>query len=150
MSEQVADALKLKIHNVSYQGNSDKQSQEVKDGTGTQFVNQKVHLDCTPVLKGKEYPGNSPEGFNFRKEDGTSPVLEYRWFVDGKEASNSAEMNDPFRLGSYEDDGGCTPTLKLAEAVGAGRHKVDCYAFIAPQYNGGKEVKSNTVTWYCD
>jgi len=152
MSEQVADSLKLKISHVSYQNqDSGAQGQAVKDGTGTQFVNQKVHLDCTPSLKGKEYPGNSPEGFHFVKEDGHSPVLEYQWWVDGKEASNSAEMPDPFNLGSYEDqDTGCTPAMKLLEAVGSSRHKVEMQGFIRAEYNGGKEVRSNKVSWYCD
>lgn len=133
-------------------------SAEVKAGTGTQAVKQKARFDVTPVKasNGQEATGNDPElaGPAWHKQDdsnnGKSPIIEYRWFVDGKEASNSAEVNDPFHLGSYEDNAGCTPTLKLEEQVGSGRHQVEMYAFIRPEYNGGVAVQSNTITWYVD
>lgn len=130
-----------------------KNSADIKKGTGTQSVKQKARFDVTPVIPpGVETGKDDPvvNGPTFKKEDGTSPIIEYKWTVNGKEASNSAEVSDPFHLGSYEDNGGCTPTLKLEEPFGSGRNKVEMFAFIRPQYNDGVGVESNTVTWYID
>lgn len=134
-----------------------KNSAEIKNGTSTQSVKQKARFDVVPVLPGgQETTGGDAtvNGPTFHKQDdannGKSPIIEYKWTVDGKEASNSAEMEDPFELGSYEDNGGCTPTLTLVTPVGSGRHEVKMFAFIRPEYNGGVGVQSNTITWYCD
>jgi hypothetical protein len=59
-------------------------------------------------------------------------------------------MDDPFHLGSYEDNGGCTPSFKLEEAVGPGRHKVECFPFVRAEYNGGVYVEGKPVVWYID
>jgi hypothetical protein len=136
--------------------NSQKQAKNsagIKDGSSTMAVGNKARFDTTPVSPtGKEYPGNDPtvNGPEFKKEDGTSPIIEWRWLVDGKEASNSAQMDDPFELGSYEDNGGCTPTLKLLQAVGSGRHEVQMFPFVRPEYNGGVAVEGTPVVFFVD
>lgn len=158
MSQVCLELRRLKMVDVLEPDQSvAKNSGEIKNGTGTQSVKQKARFDVTPVkMNGQEATGNDPDLADtaWHKQDdsnnGKSPIIEYRWFVDGKEASNSAQVNDPFHLGSYEDNAGCTPTLKLEEQVGDGRHKVDMYAFIRPEYNGGVAVQSNTITWYVD
>lgn len=154
-SEQVVFDLKLKIVDVLEKNQQvAKNSAEIKSGKGTQSVGQRLRLDCSPVdSKGNEFPGNSPivNSPRFFKHDGTSPIIEYRWFVDGREASNSAQMPDPFHLGSYDsDNAGCTPSLKLETPVGEGRHQVVCHAFVNGEFNGGKEVQSKVVEWWCD
>lgn len=136
--------------------NSQKQAKNsagIKDGSSTMVVGNKARFDTTPVAPdGTEYPGNDPtvNGETFKKEDGTSPIIEWRWLVDGKEASNSAQMPDPFEMGSYEDNGGCTPTLKLLEQVGPGRHEVKMFPYVRPEYNGGVSVEGKPVVFYVD
>lgn len=142
------DKLALKIHNVTENNVQVKNAKEIKDGTSTLAVGQKVHFDCTPSLNGVEYPGQSEEVRSWKKEDGTSPIVEYRWFANGKELSNSG--NDPFHLGSYEDDGGCTPTLKLTEQIGLGSNVVTMYAYVQAQYNDGVAVQSKEITFRAD
>lgn len=142
------DSLKLKIHNVTQNNEQVKNAKEIKDGTATLAVGQKVHFNCTPSLNGVEYPGQSEEVRSWKKEDGTSPIVEYRWFVGDRELSNSG--NDPFHLGSYEDDGGCTPTLKLTEQIGPGSNVVRMYAFVDGKYNDGVYVQSKEITFRAD
>lgn len=149
-TQVITEFKRTKIHNVTQNNQPAPNKQEIINGTSTQSVGQKVHLDTTPSLSGKDYPGGSEEVRSWVKEDGTSPIIEWRWYVDGKEASNSAQMPDPFHLGSYEDDGGCTPTLKLTEQVGPGRHEVRAQPFVHGQYNGGVGVVGPAVIWYCD
>ncbi len=114
----------------------------------TVAVGVKVHLDTTPALNGVEYPGYSEVVRSWKKEDGTSPRIEWRWGSGQKEFSNSG--NDPFHLGSYEDDGGCTPALRLTRQLGDGRTEVWAEPFIRAEYNGGLEVVGRRVTFYCD
>lgn len=154
-SQQVVFGLKLKIVDVLEKNQQvAKNSAEIKSGKGTQSVGQRLRLDCSPLDdKGNEFPGNSEfvNSPRFFKHDGTSPIIEYRWFVDGREASNSAQMPDPFHLGSYDsDNAGCTPSLKLETQVGEGRHQVVCHAFVSGEFNGGKEVQSKVVEWFVD
>lgn len=133
-------------------------SDDIKRGTGTQSVKQRVRLNTDPSLGGRAYPGNDPtvNGPKFHKHDddndGRSPIIEWKWTVDGKEASNSAEMEDPFQFGSYEDNGGTTPTLKLVRPVGPGRHECKAWPFVRAEYNGGVAVsgEGQAVVWFCD
>lgn len=114
----------------------------------TASVGVKVHLDTTPALKGSEYPGYSETVRSWKKEDGTSPIIEWRWGCGDREFSNSG--NDPFVLGSYEDDGGCTPALRLDSQIGPGANEVWAEAFIRPEYNGGVGVVGKRVTFKAD
>jgi hypothetical protein len=127
-----------------------KNSAEIKNGTGTLSVGQKARFDTTPTGPDGEYGGNDEtvNGPEFKKEDGTSPIIEYSLKIDGKEVMNTAE--NPLQLGSYEDNGGCTPTFKLNTAVGAGRHKCELRAFVAAQYNDGVAVEGTPAVFYCD
>lgn len=143
------DSLKLKIHNVTENNVQVKNVAEIKNQTATLAVGQKVHFDCTPSLNGVEYPGQSEEVRSWKKEDGTSPIVEYRWFAAERELSNSG--NDPFHLGSYEDnDNGFTPTLKLTEQIGPGSNVVKMYAFVDGKYNDGVYVESEPVYFRAD
>jgi hypothetical protein len=133
-------------------------SDDIKAGTGTQSLKQRVRLNTDPSLGGRPYPGNDPtvNGPTFHKQDddnnGKSPIIEWKWTVDGKEASNSAELEDPFQFGSYEDNGGTTPTLNLKRPVGPGRHEVKAWPFVRAEYNGGVAVsgEANPAVWFCD
>src|SRR5687767_14040158 len=120
MSEQViSDFERTKLVDV-LNGNSggDKNakapnSAAIADGWGTMSVGHKARFDTTPVdANENEYPGNDPTlnstaGY---KQDGTSPIIEWSLLVNGKEVMNTDD--NPFELGSYEDNAGCTPTLK--------------------------------------
>lgn len=132
-------------------------SAAIKVGESTQSVKQKARFDVSPVLADGSVAGKDDpvvNGPSFHKQDdgnnGKSPIIEYVWTVDGKIATSSQEMEDPFHLGSYEDNGGCTPTLKLVNQVGEGRHLVVLYAYTRPEYNGGVRIESNRISWYID
>lgn len=117
-------------------------------GAETAAVGVKVHLDTTPALNGVEYPGYSETVRSWKKEDGTSPIIEWRWGSGDTEFSNSGK--DPFHLGSYEDDGGCTPALRLTEQIGPGANEVWAYPYVRAEYNGGVAVEGKRVTFKCD
>lgn len=129
-------------------------SAEVKAG-GALCVGENLRFDVTPVAPdGSEYPGNSPivNGPTFHKQDdsnnGKSPIIEYRWGCGGEEFSNSG--NDPFKLNSYEGEGGCTPNLKLTRPIGAGVNEVWIEPFVRAEYNGGEEVTGPRITFRAD
>lgn len=153
---KVLDSLRLKKVDVLGKGHGPigERSGEIVAGTGTLAVGEILRLDCTPGLAGKEFPGNDPtvNGPTFHKQDdsnnGKSPIIEYRWGTGEREFSNSG--NDPFHLGSYEDNGGCTPTLKLTEPIGQGRNEVWVQAYVRPEYNDGQGVESNKITFWAD
>lgn len=118
-------------------------------------VGEILRLDTSPVgPDGKPYPGNDPtvNGPTFHKHDddnnGKSPIIEWSWGSGDREFSNSG--NDPYGMGSYEDNGGCTPTLKLTEPIGPGVNACWAYAYVRPEYNGGVSVKGDVVTWNAD
>lgn len=146
----ISEFRHTKIANITHANAQVVNKREIIAGTSTQAVGDKIHLDTTPSLDGTDYPGNSSEVQSWTKEDGSSPIIEWRWLVDGKEASNSAEMEDPFHFGSYEDNGGCTPSLKLLRQVGPGRFRVEAFPFVRAEYNGGVAVQGKPATWYID
>lgn len=146
----------VKISNVTAKNHEEvdaARKEAIKNGTGTLSLEERVHLHCSPLdPKGVEYPGYSDVVNNdpaFKKEDGTSPIIEWQWhrLDTGAELSNSG--NDPFKLGSYEPDG-CTPTLTLKEQLGAGRVQVSARPFVRAQYNGGHEIVGRVVTFWAD
>lgn len=147
---QTIDKIKTAITNVSEKNHEPKNKAAIMNGSGTQSLNQKVHVNATPGLGGKWYPGKDETVRSLKKADG-SPAIDWRWTVDGKMAWNSTEMEDPFELGSYDDaDNGCTPAFNLRTQVGEGRHEVKAWPLIAAEDNGGVEVIGEVVTWYCD
>lgn len=125
--------------------------QQVLSGEGyAQMKGERMHVDCTPFdMNGNPFPGGSQIVRRLIREDGHSPCLDYRWWVDGKLAWNSQEMEDPFHLESYEDaDVGFTPVFKL-ETPAPGRRLVTLQAFLPAEYNGGFEVSDKT-SWAID
>jgi hypothetical protein len=141
------------ITNVS-QGNQDAGNKSaVMNGSGTQSVGQKVHLNATPLVNGKPAPGKDPFVRSLKKADG-SPAIDWRWTVDGKMAWNSQEVEDPFEWGSYDDeDNGCTPAPKLVKQFGPGRHEVKAWPLIAAEDNPSGEAVSgeaDPIVWYID
>ena len=143
-------AIKGKIHNVTQKNQPARNKAGIIDGTSTQSVGVKVHLDFTPSVDG--VPADGPNDFvrSLKKGDG-SPAFDLRWTVDGKMAWNSQEMEDPFELGSYDDaDNGCTPTFVQRTPVGGGRHEVKVWMLIAAEDNDGLAVESKPVSWHCD
>lgn len=157
MSTQVIFGFaNTKIVDVLGKGHSlnPKRTAEVKAG-GAQAVGEILRLDTSPVQSnGQPYPGNDPtvNGPTFHKQDdsnnGKSPIIEWSWGSGDREFSNSG--NDPFHLGSYEDNGGCTPTLKLTEPIGQGVNACWAYPYVRPEYNGGVSIKGDRVTWNAD
>jgi hypothetical protein len=141
-----------RIHNVTAGEDGRKPSpnkQAIKRGGGTLSVGEKIHFNVSPIDEdGDEYPGYSEEVRSWKKEDGSSPIIEHRWGSGDREFSNSGE--DPFHLGSYEDDGGCTPTLKLNRQVGSGSNEVWFETFVRAEYNGGVAVKSPRLVFRAD
>lgn len=153
MSEQVIKSfVRLKIVDVLVKGHQiDAARSAAVKGGGALAVGENLRFDVTPVAPdGHEYPGNDPtvNGPKFRKEDGTSPIIEYRWGSGEQEFSNSGD--DPFHLNSYEDNGGCTPNLKLTRQIGPGANAVWIYAYVRPEYNGGVSVQSEKLTFNAD
>ncbi len=157
MSEQVIFGFnRFKIVDVLKKGHQvdEKRTAAVKAGEAL-AVGENLRFDVTPVGPGgKEYPGNDPtvNGPTFHKQDdsnnGKSPIIEYRWGCGDREFSNSG--NDPFHLNSYEDNGGCTPNLKLTEAIGNGVSEVWIYPYVRPEYNGGVGVEGSKLTFNAD
>ncbi len=150
---------KPKIHNVTAGENGRKPSPNkaaIKKGTGTLSVGEKLHLNSSPHQEdGDPYPGYSDEVRSWKKDDGTSPIIEHRWGYynergDRVELSNSRDEADAYHLGSYEDDGGCTPTLRLHRQLGSGRVKAWFETFVSAEENGGVEVVSPELNWYTD
>lgn len=148
--KQLVTGFKFKITNVTEKNKPTGTKDAIKSGQGTLALGQKIHFDCTPIgPDGKDYPGESKEVQSWTKEDGHSPLIEYKWFAGGQELSNSDK--DPFHLGSYEgDNGGCTPTLKLNEQLGPGRNAVSMFPFIQGRYNGGIGIEGQAVVFYVD
>ena len=123
--------------------------QVVGAGPAAQMLEQRMHLNCTPIdMDGNEYPGGSPIIRGLLRKDG-EPAIYYRWWVDGKEASDSEEIDDPFELQSYSDDGGCTPALHLIELT-EGVRTAQTVAYLPAEFNGGVALVSNPVTWRID
>lgn len=150
MSTQAVDAFKTKIHNATIKNHPAPNKAGIVDGTSTQSVGVKVHLDTTPGFKGVWYPGQDGTVRSLKKADG-SPAIDWRWTVNGKMAWNSAEIADPFELGSYDDaDNGCTPTFVQRTQVGPGRNEVRAWPLIHAEDNGGVEVQGEPVVWTCD
>lgn len=156
MSEQViSEFRRFRIVDVLAKGHKvdQKRSAEVKAGAAL-AVGENLRFDVTPALNGKEYPGNDPtvNGPTFHKQDddnnGKSPIIEYRWGVGDRELSNSD--SDPFHLNSYEDNGGCTPNLKLVEPIGNGVNEVWIEPFVRAEYNGGVQVTGDRLTFNAD
>ena len=142
--------FKTKIHNVTIKNQPAPNKGGIIDGSSTQSVGVKVHLDITPKVDGVAAGGEDEFVRSLKKADG-SPAIDLRWTVDGKMAWNSQDIADPFELGSYDDaDNGCTPTFVQRTAVGGGRHEVKVWPLIAAADNGGLEVVGEPVTWYCD
>ena len=124
--------------------------QVVGVGPAAQMQNQRMHINCTPIdLAGVPYPKASSIIRGSLREDGKQPCLDYQWWVNGVLAWNSTEMDDPFNWESYEDDGGCTPTMRL-DGIESGARIAQLVANWPAQYNGGVRVVSNPVTWRID
>lgn len=157
MSEQVIKEFRrfhiVDVLGKGHQENS-KRSEEVKAG-GALAVGENLRFDVTPVAPdGHEYPGNDPavNGPTFHKQDdsnnGKSPIIEYRWGSGDREFSNSGD--DPFGLNSYEDNGGCTPNLKLTRPIGPGYNAVWIEPFVRAEYNAGVAVTGPRITFNAD
>lgn len=123
-----------------------KNSEEIKAGTSTLSVGQKIRFDTVPVSPaGKEYPGNDPtmNGPEAYGRDGNpnAPIIEWALLKDdGTDLMQSGD--NPFHLGSYEDNGGCTPTLKQERQLGEGRTRLRFgpYVDAGADYNNGVGV----------
>lgn len=144
---QVIDAFSIGIHNWTHAGQKAGNLRDLQSGNATQAVGDKVHLNCTPSLGGVKYPGGDPTINGLTKNGSNSPCIEYRHFEDGVEVSGDTDHQE---FGSYEGDGGCTPTPKLKEQVGGGRHFREEEPFIDGQWNGGVTVVGPRVGWYTD
>lgn len=147
---QIVDAYKLGIHNWTHANAKAGNIGNLRRGTATQAVGDKVHLNASPVMDGVPYPGQDPTIGAWVKEDGSSPAVEYRFYLDGVEITGSQKAADLFELGSYEGDGGCTPAVKLKTQAGEGRHFFEVEVYNQPQYNGGVGVTGPRIGWYID
>lgn len=114
------------------------------NGSLAQMLGDRMHLDITPFRDKNEVRQHEKHPL----DDNGDPALRYRWWINGEQQHDTD--NDHFNLGSVRDDAGCTPTLKLLEQFGPGRHEVTFQAYIPGEWNNGLDVESNIVTWYCD
>lgn len=115
-------------------------------GPDAQMVDQRLHFDITPYDKNGEI---GPHDVRHPRDEDGNPGMRYRWWRDGKLQTDSTDEEDHFELQSVIDDNGCTPVLQLSEPE-PGRHQCFFEAYIPARYNGGVEVTSNRVTWFCD
>lgn len=121
------------------------------NGPGALMVGQRMHINITPYDRaGREIRPDDPRhpGIPGTREE-NQYTMDYEWRVNGKVATNSKEISDPFELESSWDDFGMTPTLLNSEA-GVGRQKVEFVAWIKPEYNGGAKVLTNVLVFYKD
>lgn len=120
-----------------------------ENGPDALMVGERAHINITPFdAAGKEIGPDDPRhpGVEGTKEQ-NQYTMDYEWTVDGKVATSSQEMPDPFALESSWDDYGMTPVL-LNETEGPGRQKVTFKAWIKPEYNGGVRTESNVLVFY--
>ena len=117
-------------------------------GQDAQRMDERVHFDFTPLdSEGNEIPREIVR--KLRRPNG-APCLDLRWTRAEKLNWNSNDEADHFGLESYNDaDVGFTPVLVL-NTPESGRFKCELWAFIPAEYNGGLEVVSNKIVWYCD
>lgn len=112
-------------------------------------IEERAHFDCTPYDRaGREIRPNDPRhpGIPGDRQN-NQYTMDYEWTVDGKVATNSKEMPDPFELESSWDDFGMTPVLKNAQ-LSHGRVKCTLKMWIKPEYNGGVKLESNVLVFY--